>query len=273
MKSVLDALLANLSLTPERCTSLYVMYGYDCSVPEAVMRMSSVLSVQAVTVSWADLDSDNQTADHHLKIANFVKRGNRQVMKKLLSEKTFILDGYQKADAMIEDTPRPTYTESDYKLICPVASGHLPLRAEWLELYSQKYTEEDIKEQFQALVDEHNKVHNPDGQPHKASGRKRTASAAGLLDQSQETSADTPEGSSAPKNVAELTAKDGPISMITVRGQQFHFTKTGHLWIHGTSDDILPRGLCVALIFGKFFINEHVQAENGSLVLVAWIGT
>ena len=111
MKSVLDAVVAKLSLTPDRCASLYVMYGYDCSVPKAVMRMSSVLSVQAVTVSWADLDSDNQTAGHHLKIANFVKRGSRQVMKKLLSEKTFILDGYLKADAMIEETPRPTYTE------------------------------------------------------------------------------------------------------------------------------------------------------------------
>ena len=137
VKAVLESLFANLSLTPDRCASLYVMYGYDCSVPEAVMRMSSVLSVQAVTVSWADLDSDNQTADHHLKIANWVKCGSRQVVKKLLSEKTFILDGYQKADAMMEETPRPAYTESDYKLICPVASGHLPLRAEWLELYSQ----------------------------------------------------------------------------------------------------------------------------------------
>ena len=152
-----------------------------------------------------------------MKIANFVKRGTRQVMKKLLSENLFILDGYHKADANIEETPTPTYTESDFKTICPVASGHLPLRAEWLELYSQKYTEEDIKEQFQALVDEHNKVHNPDGQPHKASDRKRTASAAGLLDRSQETSAEIPEDSSAPKNVSELTAKDGPISMIPVR--------------------------------------------------------
>ena len=163
MKAVLGALLANFSITPDRCASLYVMYGYDCSVTEAVMLMSSVLSMQAATVSWADLDSDNQTADHHLKIANFVKRGTRQVMKKLLSEKLFILDGYQKADANIEETPRSTYTESDVKLICPVASGHLPLRAEWLELYSQKYTGEDIKEQFQALVDEHNKAHNPEG--------------------------------------------------------------------------------------------------------------
>ena len=66
VKSVLDALVANLSLTPKRCASLYVLYGYDCSVPEAVMRMSSVLSVQTVTVSWADLDSDNHTAGRHL---------------------------------------------------------------------------------------------------------------------------------------------------------------------------------------------------------------
>ena len=63
-----------------------------------------------------------------------------------------------------------------------MANGHLPIRTEWLELSSRKCTEEDIKEQFQALVDGHNNAHNPDGQPHKASDRKRTASAVGLLD-------------------------------------------------------------------------------------------
>ena len=112
VKSVLDGLVANLSLTPDRCASLYVMYGYDCSVLEATTLMSNGMNLQAVTVSWADLDSDNHIVDRHLTIANFVKRGSRRVMKKRLSEKTFILDGYQKADAMIEETPHPTYTES-----------------------------------------------------------------------------------------------------------------------------------------------------------------
>ena len=50
--------------------------------------------------------------------------------------------------------------------------------------------------------------------------------------------------------------------MITVRGQQFHFTKSGHLWINGMSDDVLPRGLCLALVFGKFFVNEHAEPEK-----------
>ena len=104
------------------------------------------------------------------------------------------------------------------------------------------------------------RVSNPDGIPHTTADRKRSASAAGLS--GRETGVEIPEDPSAPKNVTELTAKDGPISMITVRGQQFHFTKSGHLWINGTSDDILPRGLCVALIFGKFFVNEHVKAEK-----------
>ena len=127
---------------------MYVLYGYDCGVPEAVLRMSSVLTVQAVTVSWADLDSDNQTADHHLKIAKWVKRGSMQVMKKLLSEKVFILNGYQKPDAKIQEDPRPSYKETYYKIICPAASGHLPLRAEWLELYTQKYTGESSRINF-----------------------------------------------------------------------------------------------------------------------------
>ena len=262
VKALLDSLFANLSLTPDRCASVYVLYGYDCGVPEAVLRMSSVLSVQAVTVSWADLDSDNQTADHHLKIAKWVKRGSKQVMKTLLSEKVFILDGYQKPEAKTRDDPRPSYKESDYKILCPVASGHLPLRSEWLEMYNQKYTDADVKDQFQAIVADHNKMYNPNGKPHVAADRKRAASVAGLPTGPQETGTEIPEDSDAPKNVAELTAKDGPISMITVRGQQLHFTKSGHLWINGMSDDVLPRGLCLALVFGKFWVNEHVEEEK-----------
>ena len=50
--------------------------------------------------------------------------------------------------------------------------------------------------------------------------------------------------------------------MITVRNQQFHFTNSGHLWLLGTSDDVLPCGLCVALIYGKFYVNEHVALEK-----------
>jgi hypothetical protein len=95
-KAVLDALLTNLTV-PDSGTSAHVMCGYDNSVAEAVLRMSSVLSVQVVTVCWADLDSDNRSVGHNERIAKWVIRSNKQVMKNMLSEKLFILDGYQKA--------------------------------------------------------------------------------------------------------------------------------------------------------------------------------
>ena len=272
VKMVLESVFQNLSLTPDRCASVYVVYGYDNSVAEAALRMSSVLSLQVVTVCWADMDSDTQTSDHLERIAKFVIRGNKAVMKTLLEENLFFLTGWKKPVPVAPETPRPTYKESDYKIICPVASGHLPLRAEWLDLYNQKYTQEDSKEQFKAIVDEHNKLHNPDGKPHASADRKRTASAAGLPGGPQDTGVEIPEDPSAPKTVADLTAKDGPVSMITIRGQQFHFTKSGHLWINGVSDDVLPRGLCIALVFGKFHVNEHVQAEKNKpgAVCIDW---
>ena len=68
-KAVLDALLTNLSVSPVCCASAHVMYGYNSSAAEATLRMFSVLSLQAVTVCWADLGSDNQTAGHNDRVA------------------------------------------------------------------------------------------------------------------------------------------------------------------------------------------------------------
>ena len=71
-----------------------------------------------------------------------------------------------------------------------------------------------------------------------------------------------PEDLSAPQTADELAAKDGPVHKITVRGQQLHFTNSGHLWVFGTCDDVLQRGLCVALIYGSFKVNEQCEAEK-----------
>ena len=43
-KAVLDALLNNLSVRPDRCVSAHVMYGYDSSVAEAVYALTEVAS-------------------------------------------------------------------------------------------------------------------------------------------------------------------------------------------------------------------------------------
>ena len=74
--------------------------------------------------------------------------------------------------------PRPSYRESDFKLLSLVASGHLPLRQEWLELVEGKYSNDTAKLAFQALVKSHNETYNPSGKPLESAERKRTASSA-----------------------------------------------------------------------------------------------
>ena len=85
------------------------------------------------------------------------------------------------------------------------------------------------------MVDNHNKQNNPNGRPY--GDKKRSATVPGLPDGPQDTGVEIPVDSSAPRTAEELTTKDGPVSMITTRGQHLHFTKSSHLRIKGTSDD------------------------------------
>ena len=108
VKAVLDVLFTNLQVSPDCSGTVYVMYGYDTSVAEAALRLSSVRPLQVVTVCWADIDSDSLTVCNHEKIARWLIRGNKQTMKNLLSEKLFILEGYQSGEVKVEDAP-PTH--------------------------------------------------------------------------------------------------------------------------------------------------------------------
>jgi hypothetical protein len=88
-------------------------------------------------------------------------------------------------------------------------------------VYNQKSTEEDVKDHVKAMVDDHNKLYNPDGKPYCV--KNRSATAAGLPERPQDTGVEIPEDSSAPKTAEELAITDGLVSMITARGQHLHF--------------------------------------------------
>ena len=59
------------------------------------------------------------------------------MMNNLLMENVFFLEGWRHPEAGSHDVPRPSYQESAFKLVCPVASKHLPLRQKWLEMMSR----------------------------------------------------------------------------------------------------------------------------------------
>ena len=85
------------------------------------------------------------------------------------------IGGAEKPRSSITGAPRPTYQESDFKPLCRVSSGHLPLRQEWLELMEAKSTNEYVKLACNAIGKNHNDTHNPSGKPLEFADRKRTA--------------------------------------------------------------------------------------------------
>ena len=127
----------------------------------------------------------------------------------------------------------------------------------------QKYQHESTRTMLQERIDEHNKIHKPSGVAHdSAASNKRSASSAGLDSERQARATALPEDTGAPKNEAELTSADGPLSALECQGQKLYFTKSGHLWIWGEKDDIMSAGLCLVLVFGSWCINEDVQKEK-----------
>ena len=262
-KSVLDALWSGMKLEQGSVAAVHVLYGYDCSIVEQALRSSSSVPCQMVCqVIWADLDSDMFTVQPNVKIAKWLKASNKRVMKQLLMDKLFFLSDWTRPDTVgPSEAPRPTYQESDFKIICPVASGHLPMRKEWINMMENKYVTQSIKDEVAELFKTHNATHNPSGKPHEAAGVKRPASEAGLPPGPGARGIELPQQEGAPKNEAELAQIDGngPLSKLQCMGQTLYFTASGHLWVWGEKDDVLSAGLCLALIYGNFCINQDVE--------------
>ena len=145
----------------------------------------------------------------------------------------FFLEGWRHPEPGAHDVPRPSYQESDFNLLCPVASGHLPLRQEWLELMEGKYTSDTVKFAFHALVQSHNETYNPSGKPLESADRKRTTSSANLPSTPEGRGTELPLDEHAPETEQALAQRDAPLATLKCLGQTLLFTKSGHLWVWG----------------------------------------
>ena len=90
-------------------------------------------------VVWADLDADVHVTQPNTRLTKWLKASNKRVMKQLLMDKLFFVNGWTRPEVGPSNNPRPTYQEGDFKIICPDASGHLPVRKEWIDMMENKY--------------------------------------------------------------------------------------------------------------------------------------
>ena len=97
------------------------------------------------------------------------------MLKKLLKEQLYVVPGWS-SDQYRPSVQRPTYQEDEYKATFPTPANTLPIRAELLDMMRQKITNTDLREQFEAMVKEH------DATSHRAAiptGQKSASGSGG----------------------------------------------------------------------------------------------
>lgn len=178
----------------------------------------------------------------------------------------FSVPGFQNTE-FTANGPRPTYTESEFKICFPAANGTLPVRKEWLESMKLKFVHPKIVAEFEEAIKLHNKEMNPPGQPYDPSrGLARQAEQEPKRDIADP----IPEDPTAPKDKAELEKRAGILASLTHRGQVFHFTKGGGLWVWGESDDVLSSTECIAQIFGEFVLDAAATKALEKSPALVW---
>lgn len=153
-----------------------------------------------------------------------------RIADQLCKEKTLVLDGYQVPDLGSASSVRPTYKDSDFKIICPSGTGCLPVRADWLEMTESKLQLQESRDALAAIIKKHNDLFNPSGKLFTVAGKRELPNPDekkdGVL---------LKHNDGDPKNEAELTAQDGPLITHEVDGQKLFITKSGQVWIWGAS--------------------------------------
>jgi len=173
---------------------------------------------QVVMSVWATIDTD--TENYHAKISDWIKDSTHRVLKKLLKEQLYVVPGWP-SDQYRPSVQRPTYQEDEFKATFPTPANTLPIRAEWLDMMRQKITNTDLREQFEAMVKEHDATHNPTGQPYRPD-KGLPRAGEGLPAQSEP----LPEVEGEPKSKDELIASGGPYEVHQVQGQEFIISTT-----------------------------------------------
>ena len=74
--AVLQSLWGGLFLPDNATACVQVMYGYDCNVEEAVLRLTSIPPLSmACYVVWADIDADHHIVGPKARIIKWLNGG------------------------------------------------------------------------------------------------------------------------------------------------------------------------------------------------------
>ena len=244
-------------------------HPYDNTLMESIVRSAfhcdaarakqpTEMSVSGV---WADMDTT--VPEYSSLIANFLKKASIRMLKAALREKVYILNDWKEEDFTSTMAP-PTYNTTSFVATFPSASAHLPFRQEWLTLQESKFTDATLRSAFQSVVAEHDAKYNPSKVPYAGEESKKRKAEE---DQKKPQADEIPYEEGDPTTKDDFLSKNTGTLVIQNFGQEFMFTTKGQLWVWGLVDDVVPNNEPLALVFGKFNLNdaanEEIQAKRG----------
>jgi hypothetical protein len=267
--AVQASLWKGLPVNSESHAAIIVLFGYDVSVHESVMRATSVTPFtgpreMVVTTVYADIDTEIEKPN--FKIEKWIKSAVLRVLGELIGEKLFSVQGFV-SDEFKDGGQRPTYTESDFKIVFPAANGGLPIRKEWIDLTKQKFKIAKYVEELGEMIKLHDVEFNPTGQPYdptRGMARPPTAQAG------RDDAVDLVSVPGSPETKEDLEKLVNIVASITHGGQIIHFTEVGGVWIWGEVDDVVSDLECIVQVFGEFVLDKAAEIVLSKVPLLVW---
>ena len=221
-----------MQLTSASSAAIIALYGYDVSIAESIARCKNlgVPREMLVTVIFAQLDVEVDNCNSN--ICQWLVKAQRRLVHQCCTEKVLLIDNWTSPTAYSASSVRPSYRDDDFKLICPSSTGHMPIRADWLELTMSKLQLSESKDALQEIVKQHDLAHNPGGKlftPAVTTKRELESPDPKIEGELLKENPDDP------KNREELTAKDGPLITQDFEGQKVLITNSGQIWMWGYS--------------------------------------
>eukprot|EP00435_Cladocopium_sp_Y103_P020447 s1322_g5.t1 len=225
-------------------------FGYDHSMAEAVMRLSSntkLPSMLCVSLVWAEANTRepngaNRKADA-VKVANWLTVALKRQLQRLANEGIIAVPGWEPLATYTENRVMPSLNAADFTCTFPNAANELPLRATFLDEMDKKITIPELRDEWAKVIVQHNSAFNAQGSPYveeSGASEGRGESTKRKLDV-----VDAPTGSKLLK--LDHHSKGKAI-----------FDPDGNLWFEAGEKDaeLCQHGPPIALIYGNFKIQE-----------------
>ena len=258
VKEISDRLWTGMGLTSADKACWFETHPFDGSSIEMNMRQAHLNGpkypqIMCLSALWAPTDLHGGDKNNAL-ITGFLEKLSRNVLTELAASKQYPLSGFSQESWAATETA-PVLKPSEYKCSFPSKTGSLALRGEWVKAQESKFKLRSSLDKLSELFKQHNDQVNPSGVCYEGEEpRKRKHDEAAQREAADE----IPEDPEQPTREA-LLSKHPDAAVIVSMGQELIFTRSGEVWCHGLTDDVVVTTEPLARVFGKFHVGKDAD--------------